>query len=110
MTASAHSKQVATQIGFLPYLESKLDLNVLEMLAETVVKSIEVSLPGKTGEEKKKFAVMQTLAVLEAFDNKLPVIGAWLDYPISDAIEAWAVGVLIDWAWLKVFGEAAAAK
>ena len=103
------AKAVATQIGFLPYLESKLDLTLLESLAVMVVTSIEASLAGKTDDEKKATAVKQCLTVLEAFDNKLPVIGQWMDFPVVDYVEAWAVGVLIDWAWLKVFGVRAAA-
>ena len=89
----------AQKIGFLDFLKSKLTPELLEDLAKRLVRYAEANLPGKTGPEKKAYCVAQALAVLEAFDDRIPVLGKWADVPLVDWLEEWAVGLLIEWAW-----------
>ncbi|AWN22228.1 hypothetical protein DKM44_02405 [Deinococcus irradiatisoli] len=97
----------AKPIGFLQYLESKLDVNLLEDLGKRLVKAAEEKFPGQTGAEKKAWCVQQAITVLEAFDDRIPVLGKYLDLELADWLEAWAVGMLIEYAWALVFGGAA---
>lgn len=56
-------------------------------------------IPGQTVEEKKAFCVKQLTQLLETYDCFIPVIGTFLENPISDEFEKKAVKLLVDWAW-----------
>ena len=89
----------AQKVGFVDYLKSKLTPQLLEDLAKRLVLYAEEHMPGATGTEKKAYCVEQASTVLEAFDNKIPVLGQWADLPLVDWMEKWAVQQLIEWAW-----------
>lgn len=99
MTQQISSAAAAQKIGFLEYLKSKLTPALLEDLAKRLVLYAEEHLPGATGTEKKAYCVKQALAVLEAFDDKIPALGKWLDLPLADWLEEWAVNLLVEWAY-----------
>jgi hypothetical protein len=56
-------------------------------------------IPGETVEEKKAFCVKHLTQLLETYDCFIPVIGTFLENPISDEFERKAVELLVDWAW-----------
>ncbi|WP_288403805.1 hypothetical protein [uncultured Deinococcus sp.] len=96
MTAPATAAQ---KIGFVDYLKSKLTPQLLEDLAKRLVTYAEKNLPGASSVEKKAYCVEQALIVLEAFDDRVPVLGKWMDLPLVDWLEKWATEQLIEWAW-----------
>ncbi|AWN23991.1 hypothetical protein DKM44_12755 [Deinococcus irradiatisoli] len=97
----------AKPIGFVQYLESKLNVDLLEDLGKRLVKAAEEKMVGATSADKKAWCVQQAVTVLEAFDDRIPVLGKYLDLELADWLEAWAVGMLIEYAWALVFGGAA---
>lgn len=99
MTTPPNAAATAQKIGFLDYLKTKLTPALLEDLAKRLVTYAEANMPGASGAEKKAYCVKQALTVLEAFDNKVPVLGQWADLPLMDWMEEWAVSMLIEWAW-----------
>jgi hypothetical protein len=56
-------------------------------------------IPGETVEDKKAFCVKHLTQLLETYDCFIPVIGTFLENPISDEFEKKAVELLVDWAW-----------
>jgi hypothetical protein len=67
---------------------------VLEMvkdLALQVVKSEFDKLPGNTPKEKEDAAVSWIIDRVESVDQLIPVIGQYLDLPIVDVVERWAI-------------------
>lgn len=99
MTAPTAPTAAAQKIGFVEYLKSKLTPQLLEDLAKRLVIYAEKNMPGADGAAKKAYCVTQALTVLEAFDDRIPALGRWMDLPLVDWLESYAVGVLIDWAW-----------
>jgi hypothetical protein len=104
--ASAAVVAAAQPIGFVQYLESKLSIPMLEDLAKKLVTYADEHIPGATGADKKAYCIKQADTILEAFDDKIPVLGQWLDFPLADWLELWAVTQLVEWAWGAVFGVA----
>ncbi|WP_034340101.1 hypothetical protein [Deinococcus misasensis] len=51
------------------------------------------------GEDKKKIACDFLTEKLEMLDDKIPVLGAFLDFPIVDRLQRWAVEQAVEWAW-----------
>lgn len=80
--------QVRTLIGDIFNIER------LKEAGEWLARNAEVTLPGATGPEKKAWAKKVLLEAIEKYDDRLPVIGLWMDLPIVDALERSGV----DWA------------
>jgi len=102
ITAAAVS--AAKPIGFVDYLQSQLTVPTLEDLAKKLAVHIKALLPGQTIGEQEAYATKQALVILEAFDNRIPVLGQWMDSPVADFMEEWIVGLVIHWAFLAVLG------
>ncbi len=101
---------------------SKTDRNVLERLKQILGTKITLKglveagrwiarranelLPGASGAEKKAWAKSHLLEVIEKFDDRAPVIGAFLDLPVVDGLEKSAVDVAVEkgYAWLVATG------
>ncbi len=64
------------------------------------------ALPGTTGTEKAANAEKWLLAAVEEYDNYIPVLGAFIDLPIIDSLEA-AVRSAIAWEYAAMELEAA---
>lgn len=111
MSATLAAAQVAAKpIGFLPYLESQLNLTMLEDLAKKLVTYAETHIPGQTGDEKKAWCVTQAETVLKGFANYIPVLSQWMKMDVVVWIADLVISQLIQWAWLIVFGPDKAAK
>lgn len=88
-------------------IDKQLSKDGLRTLAKAVVLLAEKRLPGKTGPEKQAWCIDKVTVLTEDFDNKLPVIGAFMDIPLIDCLERWAIKQLIEWAWGAVQAEKA---
>lgn len=98
------AQAAAAQLGLLDFLKSKLTVSTLEDLVKRLVTAAEIQIPGASGAEKKAWCVKQALTLLEAFDDRIPVLGKFLDMPLADWLEEWAIGMTVEWAWGVVFG------
>lgn len=56
-------------------------------------------LPGGTGAEKKAWAKAQLGQALEAYDDRIPVIGAFMDLPAVDAIERSGIDMAVEYGY-----------
>lgn len=92
---SLHTAQQPQQPQEHSYLK-RITIEEIQTLAKhTVLQEI----PGETVEEKKAFCVKQLTQLLETYDCFIPVIGQFLENPLSDEFEKKAVELLVDWAW-----------
>lgn len=82
-------------------INKKLDKQALLEIVTALVEQCEWTNMGKTGPEKKAWVVKNALKVIEVFDNRLPVVGAFLDLPLVDHLEAWAVQQVVEFCWAK---------
>lgn len=73
----------------LPWLESTVKNLVLEASKFTSM----------DGADKETWCVDKLDELLEAFDDKIPLIGAFLDWPFVDAIEKKGVQAVVRWAF-----------
>lgn len=91
------------------HLKDGLDKEDLEWVAGELVKFAEGFLPGATGQEKEDWVVgklkevieqakKETIAVVEEWDHRIPIIGWILDLPFVDDLEARAIGYAYDLA------------
>lgn len=90
-------------------LKDGLQKEDLEWAAAELVKYAERQIPGATGQEKAQWVIgklkealeeakKQTIAIVEAWDHRIPIIGWILDLPFVDAFEAAAIGYAYDLA------------
>ena len=80
-------------------IDQRLSKDGLRTMAKAVVLLAEKRLPGATGAEKLAWCVDKVTMVMESFDGKLPVIGAFMDLPAVDGFERWAIKQVVEWAW-----------
>jgi len=84
-----------------------LTFEQIEEIAMEAISTCHTFVPGKSEKDKKEWCEQRIISALEAFDNFIPVIGAFLDNPIVDNIEAHAISMLVEWAWGKFFDKKA---
>ncbi len=76
-----------------------LTVDGLKAAAKAAARLANQALPGATGAEKAAFAERWLLAAVEEYDNKIPVLGAFMDLPIIDRLEAAAVRAAVAWGY-----------
>jgi hypothetical protein len=76
-----------------------LTVNVLGKYIKDVLAKVKVFLPGGSSEEQKEWVTQELIVLLEVFDNQVPVIGAFMDLPNVDQLEANAVEQLVNYVW-----------
>lgn len=86
-------------------VDKRLSKDGLRSIAKAMVALAEKRLPGQTGPEKLAWCVDKVTCVLESFDDKLPVIGAFMDLPFVDGFERWAIKQVVEWAWASLQAE-----
>lgn len=55
-----------------------------------------------TGEEKRTYARTWLKAQVEQYDNLIPIIGQFMDLPIIDGWEDWAIDQVLEWAYYMI--------
>lgn len=102
-------KLAALVSELLELLSDGFQAEDLEKAAKAVVKAAYEAIPGEgSGPARKAWCVEQLLRVVEDHDHLIPVLGAWLDNPLADAIERWgvekavekALGAVLEWAYV----------
>lgn len=87
-----------------------LGLDDLEWAAKEGVKAAYNEVPGLTGPEKRGWVVRNVVDAVEAFDHLIPVVGKWLDNPISDRLVREAIERAVDRGLNAVVGWAYAVE
>ena len=94
----------------LARLADGLGADDLEWLLRYLIAAAEGAVPGGTEAEKKDWVKATGRVLVENFDNKIPVLGAFADLPPVDFVEAWAWNIAVDWVWGNVVAEHKAAQ
>lgn len=79
----------------------------LKKAAKLAAHAANLALPGASGEEKAASAEKWLLAAVEEYDNKIPVLGMFMDLPIIDRLEAAAVRSAVAWGYSALVLDAA---
>lgn len=89
-------KGIRTAIG------DALSVEGLKRAGAWLAEEAEKRLPGADGLNKKLWAKGLLLQVVEEYDNRLPVIGAFMDLPPIDAIEKAGVDWAVEWGYAQL--------
>jgi hypothetical protein len=84
-----------------PSCKASLTHEHIHEMTRCVIESNVYAIVGKTEQEQKNWCVQELTTMLEVYDNYIPVVGAFLDNPVSDAIEMELISLLVDWGWEK---------
>jgi hypothetical protein len=84
-----------------PSCKASLTHECIHQMTKSVIENTFDAIAGKTEQEQKEWCVKELTTMLEVYDNYIPVVGAFLDNPLSDAIEKELVSILVDWGWEK---------
>ena len=87
------TQQLQSSIG------NVLTVEGLKKAAKEAAKLANQLLPGASGVEKAAFAEKWLLAAVEEYDNRIPVLGAFMDLPLIDRLEAAAVRAAVAWGY-----------
>ena len=79
-------------------LGNVLTVEGLKKAAKEAARLANQLLPGATGAEKAA-AEKWLLAAVEEYDNKIPVLGQFMDLPLIDRLEAAAVRAAVAWGY-----------
>lgn len=79
-----------------------MTLSQIWELLKTLVKQAESALPGATGKEKKAWCVEKAVALVEQYDQLLPLIGQWADLPVVDSAQRYLIGLAVERAWTEL--------
>ncbi|EYB66589.1 hypothetical protein DEIPH_ctg092orf0004 [Deinococcus phoenicis] len=103
MNTHAISTALQARIG------NVLTVSGLKAAAKAAAQLAKDLLPGATGVEKAAYAERWLLLAVEEYDNKIPVLGRYLDLPLADRLEAAAVRAAVAWGYAAIeSGEAVA--
>ena len=80
-------------------IHNKLSVDSLKTVTVGLVDMAEQVCPGASVGDKESWATRQLTAILERFDNSVPIVGALLDTPIADRLEADLVGRVVKWGF-----------
>lgn len=87
------TQQLQSNIG------NVLTVEGLKKAAKEAARLANQLLPGATGTEKAAAAEAWLLAAVEEYDNKIPVLGQFMDLPLVDRLEAAAVRAAVAWGY-----------
>lgn len=87
------------------HLEGGLNLLDFHWIVRQLIAAAESALPGGTPDEKKAWVKATGRVLIEQFDNKIPVLGAFADLPPVDLVESWAWNIAVDWVWAQLVKE-----
>lgn len=76
-----------------------MSLDQIWELLKVLVKQAESALPGSTGKEKKAWCIEKAVALVEEYDQMIPLLGGWADLPIVDQFQRYLLGLAIERAW-----------
>lgn len=76
-----------------------LTVDGLKAAAKLAAQLAAKALPGASGTEKAANAEKWLLQAVEEYDNKIPVLGMFMDLPIIDRLEAAAVRAAVAWGY-----------
>lgn len=79
-----------------------MTLSQIWTLLQNLVRDAESALPGATGKEKKAWCVEKAVALVEQYDQLIPVLGQWADLPLVDQAERYLIGLGIERAWTEL--------
>lgn len=82
-----------------PSCKASLTHEHIHEMTRCVIESTFNAVVGKTEQEQKNWCVQELTTMLEVYDNYIPVVGAFLDNPLSDAMEKELISLLVDWGW-----------
>lgn len=77
-------------------LADGFQISDLEDAAKIAAAAALEMLPGSSLTERIDWAKRELLSAVETVDNLVPVLGAWMDTPIADALERWGVEQLCE--------------
>jgi hypothetical protein len=84
----------------VPAMQSSLiSQDGLQAILKNLVLMAEKQLPGARGVDKEAWCTQRAITILELFDNSVPVLGAFADLPMIDALQASAVKEAVHRAW-----------
>ncbi|MFC5846754.1 hypothetical protein [Deinococcus petrolearius] len=81
------------------HIGNVLTLEGLKKAAKEAAKLANQLLPSASGTEKAAWAEKWLLAAVEEYDNKIPVLGQFMDLPLIDRLEAAAVRAAVAWGY-----------
>lgn len=77
-------------------LANGFQISDLEDAAKIVAAAALELLPGSSLTERINWSKAEILSAVETVDHLVPVLGVWMDTPISDALERWGVEQLCE--------------